>query len=145
MMKILYMLRHIRIVGNDSEIGEEIYDTKLLGFFESEELCKEKIIFYMQKQGFKYYTHDFVIEKVIADIDEYNDISGEFGQYVYFLSHEYYDGQYDNIADIGYYSKYENAKKAEEKYMLKSEFRNHPEGFNIAQYEINQAYWKFGF
>lgn len=139
------MLRHIRIVGNDSETGEEISDTKLLGFFESEKLCKEKILFYIQQPGFKDHVEGFVIEEVTADVDEYNDVPGEFKQYVYFLSHEYYDGQYDNIANIGYYSKLENAKKAEEKYMFNLEFRNHSEGFSIGQYEINQAYWKFGF
>ena len=45
-------------------------------FLSTEKLCKDTILFYQQKPGFKDYPQDFVMEKVEADIDDFNHIPG---------------------------------------------------------------------
>lgn len=144
-MKNVFLLQHKKEVEIEPKTGEVIYNTKLVGFLSTEELCKNTILFYQQKPGFKDYPQDFVMEKVEADVDDFNHIPGEFDQYVYYLTHEYYDGEYDNITNIGYYSTHQMAEEAEHRYRLKAEYSEYPNGFCISKYKIDQTHWCFGF
>lgn len=132
-MKSAYLIQHKRVVEIDVETGEKIHSTCLLGFFSSREKCEELISLYTQLEGFRDYPDDFIIEEVEADIDDFNDEPGEFGSYVYYLSHEWYDGEYDHITDFGYYSTGERAEKAKQQYGLEPEFAEYPEGFCITE------------
>lgn len=145
MAKYVYELRHIRLVQIDKRTGQKIYDTKILGFFSSEEKCEEMISLYLEQPGFKEYPDNFMINEIKADVDAYNDILGEFDTYVYFLSHEWYDGEYDYISYLGYYSDLQKAEEAEQKYCREPELVEHPEGFCIDRYEINRRKWTEGF
>lgn len=144
-MKLVYKLTHERLVEIDPKTGERITNTKLLGFFSSEDKCHEAVDYYLTQMGFKDYPDDFIIEIVEADIDDYNQASGQFGNYVYFLSHEYFDGEYDYISDLGYYSTRQKAKKAMERNLKEPDFLNHKDGFCIDKYLINEKEWQEGF
>ena len=144
-MKCVYKLEHKNCKEIDFETGEEICDTKMLGFFSSKEKCNESIKEYLLQPGFKDYPERFFIEKVYADIDDYNDKVGHFDKYVYYLSHEWYDGEYDYQTHFGYYSSLKKAKKAKEMYKKETEFIKYPDGFDIGKYLINEREWKEGF
>jgi ABC-type dipeptide/oligopeptide/nickel transport system permease subunit len=77
-MRFVFMLQHDRFVEVDKETGELLCDTKLLGFFSSEDKCREAISHYKQQPGFKDHLEGFTFKKVEADIDDYNDIPGTF-------------------------------------------------------------------
>lgn len=141
-MKIIYKFIHKRKVEKN---GTGVYSTKLLGFFSSKKKCEEAKSTYLQQPGFKDYPEDFFIEEVEADCDDYNDECGEFESAVFYLSHEYYNGIYDIVTDLGYYSTYFKAEQSKELYTLEPEFIEHPEGFYIAKYEIDKREWKEGF
>lgn len=145
-MRFVFMLQHDRFVEVDKETGELLCDTKLLGFFSSEDKCGEAISHYKQQPGFKDHLEGFTFKKVEADIDDYNDIPGTFEGYVYFLSHEWYDGEFDYVSYLGYYSKYQGAEEAQKKYCMDDDdYFKHQEGFVIDKYAIDQLEWKEGF
>ena len=144
-MKFVYKLEHKRIAEINDDTGEKIPCTKLLGFFPSEEKCKEIIPLYLDQPGFRDYPDDFIIEKIEADVDDYNGTAGEFNASVFYLSHEYYDGVYDHISHPGYYSTQKLAEQAQQRYQLEPEFIAYPDGFCIAEYKIGKREWKEGF
>lgn len=144
-MQVVYLLKHRRLVDEEIDADENVYDTKLLGFFTSKEKCNEAILFYQEKPGFKDFLTDFQIEEIEADIDDYNDVAGEFDEFVYFLSHEWYDGEYDYVSCLGYYSDAQKAEEAKEKYGCEEEFVKYPEGFCIAKCKIGRMNWTEGF
>ena len=144
-MKFAYKLEHKRTVEIDDKTGEIISCTILLGFFSSEERCKEIIPQYLEQPGFKDYPNDFVIKRVEADVDDFNEIAGEFESSVFYLSHEYYDGEFDHISDLGYYSTQLLAEKAQIKYQVEPDLIGYPDGFCITEYEIDESEWKEGF
>lgn len=144
-MKCVYKLEHKNLKEIDFETEEEICDTKLLGFFSSREECNKSIQKYLMQPGFKEHPDRFFIEKVEADIDDFNDKIGNFDKYVYYLNHEWYDGEYDYQCDIGFYSSLKRAKKAKQMYKQDEAFIDHPEGFGIDKYLINEREWKEGF
>jgi hypothetical protein len=74
-MKCVYKLEHKNCIEIDFETGEEICDTKMLGFFSSKEKCNESIKEYLLQPGFKDYPERFFIEKVYADIDDESDLT----------------------------------------------------------------------
>ena len=78
-------------------------------------------------------------------MDDFNEEAGEFCQYVYYLTHEWYDGEYDYVTTMGCYSSLEKAKEAEQNYRLDPDLVDHPEGFCIDKYEIDKMEWKEGF
>jgi len=144
-VEFVFELGHKRVVEMDRETGEKIHNTKLLGFFSSEEECRNVIPLYLQQPGFKNYPEDFVIKKVEADIDDFNDVIGDFKSLLFYSSHEYYDGEFDYITDLGYYSTYQKAKKSQLKYKREPEFSEHPDGFYIASFKIGRRGWTAGF
>lgn len=144
-MKLVYKLEHKRTIEIDENTGEKISTTKLLGFFSSEKKCNDIILQYLLQPGFKEFPNDFNIEQINANIDKYNDIPDDFNMTVFYLSHEYYDGSFDYISDLGYYSKKTLARKAQEKYQLEPEFAEHPDGFCVSEYKIDEGEWKEGF
>jgi len=144
-MRFAYKLEHKRIAEVDNETGEKIPCTKLLGFFPSEEKCKEIIPLYLNQPGFKDFPDDFVIEKIEADVDDYNKTAGEFDTSVFYLSHEYYDGEYDHISNLGYYSTQKLAEQAKKRYELEPELIAYPDGFCIDECKIGKREWKEGF
>ncbi len=144
-MKYAYKFEHKRLMEVNKETGEKIYNTKLLGFFQSEEECKQLILEYLKQPGFIDCPNDFIVEKVEADVNEFNDIPGEFESSVFYLAHEWYDGEFDYVTDLGYYSTEELAKKAQIRYQLDTNFIEHPEGFCISKYIIGECEWKEGF
>ena len=143
-MDKVYMLKHKLLVEIDEETGEEVCDTSLLGFFSSEDNCENAIASYLEMPGFCEYPDRFFIEEVDADIDYYNDIVGEFEKYVYYLSHEWYDGEYDYVTNVGFYSTRKKANNAMKKYAKSEEFKKHKDGFCIDQYLINEMHWRYG-
>lgn len=139
-MKAAYMLIHSRKV--DSKANSTI----LIGFYSSYENALKVIERYKIIIGFRDYPDDFKIEEWEADIDDYNDVCGEFIDAVFYLSHEYYDGvEYDYITNLGVYSTADKAKEAMEKYKQDKQFAEYPLGFCIAQYEFNTDHWVEGF
>lgn len=144
-MKEVYMLVHKNIIEIDNITGEEICDTKLLGFFSPKEKCREVIKYYLKQPGFKDYPDRFFYERVDANVDNYNDIVGKFDKYVYCLSHECYDGEYDYLTTLGFYSTRKKANSAEKKYRLEPEYLEHQDGFCVGKYKINDMEWKEGF
>ena len=143
-MKEVYELTH-RYVLSVAEDGEEVHETKMLGFFTSNEKIDEAIAHYITQPGFQKHPDDFEICIVEADVDDYNDIPGNFEGKVYYLSHEWYDGEYDYRMDIGYYSTQEKAEAALRLYMEDEELREHPDGFCIDDYALDEMYWTEGF
>lgn len=144
-MKFVYKLEHKRLVEVEDKTREKIHDTKSLGFFKSEEECNEIISLYLDQPGFKDYPDSFFVEKIEADINDFNDISGEFGSSFFQLWHEWYDGEYDHISNLGYYSTKELAEKALINYQLDPEFIDHPDSFDICECEIGLRGWTEGF
>ena len=143
-MRHCYMLFHRRFVEIDKE-RDRIHATILCGFFSSRKKCKETLPEYLKQPGFIDYPDDFHIEKVTANIDDYNKIPGEFEQSVFFLSHEWYDGVYDHITRLGYYSTKKLAENAMKSYGLESDFLEHLDDFNIGEYDIDDREWTEGF
>jgi len=144
-MQFAYELIHSYLVEIDKETGEEARSTNLLGFFETEEKCKEHIPFYVTLEGFCNYPDDFFIEKVTADINDYNDEPGEFDSVVYSLEHEWYDGEYDHCTYLGYYSSREHAEEALLLYQLEPRFRGHLDDFMIYESPIGERGYTCGF
>ena len=144
-MEKVYLLLHRYFVEKCISNGKDIFESKLLGFFSSINKCEEAITFYLEQPGFEEYPDDFVIKEVEANIDDFNDIVGEFNGKVFFLSHEWYDGEYDYISYLGYYSDYGTAKKMKEKYSVETEYLRYPEGFVIDKYVIDKRQWEEGF
>jgi len=64
---------------------------------------------------------------------------------VFYLAHEWYDGEYDYITDIAVYSTLEKAEKALKRLKRHKKFKDHPEGFGIDEYEIDKDHWTEGF
>lgn len=144
-MKFAYKLEHKRTVEIDDKTGEIISSTILLGFFSSEERCKEIIPQYLEQPGFKDYHNGFIVKRAEADVDDFNEIAGEFETSVFYLSHEYYDGEFDHISNLGYYSTKFLAEKAQIKYQVEPDLIGYQDGFCITEYEIDESEWKEGF
>jgi hypothetical protein len=144
-MKTVYMLMHKRISEVNENPEENAYETKLLGFFALEEQCKELIPHYLEQPGFKNYPEDFSIEEIEANVDDYNETPGEFEKSVFYLYHEYYDGTYDYLSQLGYYADEDSAQKALSLYQLEPEYLEYPDGFCIYEYEIGKSEWNEGF
>ena len=143
-MKTVYFLSHYHIVEYDQN-NEEVGDTKHLGFFSSKELCLDAIEFYKTLEGFRDYPDGFVIDRKRVDVNDFNNVSSHYTDKVYQLTHEWYDGEYDYISELGCYSTYEKAKIAQSLYENEEEFEEHKEGFCIDECRINQRDWIEGF
>lgn len=143
-MNKTYMLVHKRIVESHAD-GENIYSTMLLGFFSSKIKSKEAIQFYLNLPGYKDYPNDFKIKAVYADVDDFSSVVGNFNESVFHLSHEYSDGEYDYISDLGFYSSNEKAVAAMVRYKTKGCYIKYPQGFSIDEYRINDMEWTEGF
>jgi len=143
-MQEVYELKH-RYVLSVADDGEEVHETKQLGFFTSDEKIDEAIAQYITQSGFQKHPDDFEIYIVEADVDDYNDTPGNFDGKVYYLAHEWYDGEYDYVTDIGYYSTQEKAEAALRLYMEDEELREHPDGFSIDEYDLDKMHWTEGF
>lgn len=144
-MKCVFQLEHKRFCEMDENTGEKIFDTKMLGFFSSLQKCDEVIRYYVTQPGFCEYPEDFYIEEIEANVDDFHDKAGMFRKYVYYLTHEWYDGEYDIVTTFGCYSSMKKAKAAEIQYRLEPDFAEHSEGFCIDKYEIDKMEWKEGF
>lgn len=142
-MKKAYELLHRHVVEIADD--EEVCDTKLLGLFSTEEKCQEAIKHYTTQPGFEAYPDCFEINVIEADVDEYNDEVGEFSETVYLLSHEWYDGEYDYITYIGYYSTREKAEKVLALFENNERFIEHQDGFDISVYNFDEMMWEEGF
>lgn len=70
-MKYVYMLEHSRKVDSD------IYESKLLGFFSTNEKAVQAISKYRTVIGFRDYPNDFEIKKFRVDYNLYNFITKE--------------------------------------------------------------------
>lgn len=144
-MQFVYELKHKNFKEIDEETGEKIFDSKLLGFLSSQQKCEQAISFYLKLPGFKEVPEGFTIDEVEADIDEFNDIPGSFKRYVYYLAHEWYDGCYDYVSSLGYYSTRKKAEEGKIKYRCQPELMAHQDGFCIVAYEIDRLEWREGF
>lgn len=70
-MIYVYKLEHNKKVELDLD-GKWIMDTKMIGFFSSEEKCQQVINHYKTIEGFKEYPNDFMIEKITVDFDDFD-------------------------------------------------------------------------
>ncbi len=139
-MRKVYMLKHSR------PMGEDAWSTELIGFYSPISKAEETIEKFKNITGFHDYPDDFVIEEWDVDIDDFNDIAGDYTGSVFYLAHEYYDGtEFDYITDLGVYSRFKKAKRAKAKYKMISKFIAYPDGFSIDEYEINKEHWTEGF
>ncbi len=135
---------HRIIVDIDIQTGENIYSTCLLGFFSTKAKCNELIKYYLKQPGFKDFPDNFVINSVILN-EDFNNTLHEFNKKIFFLSHEWYDGVYDHVSYLGYYSTRKLAEKAMDKYKNEPEFVERLDGFNIDEYEMDEGCWLKGF
>lgn len=140
-MKSVIMLRHSRL------ITEGAYDTKLIGCYSSLKNVKEVIKRYKKIEGFKDYPNDFNIETIEADINDFNNMCGEFNDNVVFrLVHEYYDGvEFDYVTELGIYSTIGKANEAQKKYSEQEILKDYPDGFCIDEIKVDFDYWSSGF
>lgn len=139
-LKVIYMLTHSR------SVEEDVHDTKLIGFYSSRQNAEKVIKRYKSITGFCDYPEDFVIEEWEANVDDFNDICGDFKYTVFYLAHEYYDGvEYDYVTDIGVYSTLKKAERAMSKYRKLPQFKEYTDGFSIDEYEIDKDHWTEGF
>jgi uncharacterized protein YdaU (DUF1376 family) len=66
--------------------------------------------------------------------------------YIYLLSHDYETPtSLDNGALLGIYASEADARKAKEQLVLMPGFNEHPNGFHIDRYKINEDHWTAGF
>ena len=72
-------------------------------------------------------------------------LSGNNNANVYFLCHEFFDGEYDIVTDIAVYSTYQKAAEAIERLKKIPKFIDHPDSFEIGEVEIDKDYWQEGF
>lgn len=135
---------HKRWIETD-ENGDEISSGKLLGFFSSQSECENAKREYIKQPGFRDYPDCFIVEKVYADVDDYNDDVGDFDGHVYYLAHEWFDGTYDHITEFGCYSTEDKAKQAQKTYQFDADLIDHPNGWSIDDYVINKRWWTEGF
>ena len=144
-MRFAYQLLHKHFIELDEETGDEICDTKFLGVFSSRKKCKEVIPYYIQQPGFCDHPKRFFIERIEADVNDFNDTPGEFSSVVYTLEHEWYDGEYDHVTKLGYYSSQEKAEAAQADYASDPDLKDHPDDFMIGKCVIDRMEWKEGF
>ena len=144
-MKTVYKLEHCILLEYDVD-GTEVRDTKTLGFFTSKSVCLDAKEFYLTLDGFKDFPDGFTIKRIRVDVNDYNNVSNHHdNQKVYQLSHEWYDGEYDYITELGCYSSYEKALLSKTLYENDDIFKNHKEGFSIDECTLNRKGWIFGF
>ena len=67
-MKYVYMLEHSR------KVEEDVYDSKLLGFFSTKEKAEQAILEYRPVIGFRDYPDGFKIEIFKVDFDNFDFI-----------------------------------------------------------------------
>lgn len=136
-VKHVYKLKHKRWV---EDIYENVTSTIFIGFFSAPKKAKETIQKYKQFEGFKDYPDNFIIEEIELDFDDGTLMK------VYWLTHSYEDEEgYDIVTDIAVYSSREKAEEDLQKVKDLDKFREHPEGFYIGSYEVDQTYWEGGF
>lgn len=143
-MERVYLLTHSRFLFEE-ELSEQEEIKKFLGFFSSEQKCKDAVDHYLMQAGFEKYPGGFSVEEIFANIDEYNTIVGEFKKSVFFLIHEYFDGRYEYLTEIGCYENIELANAAKEIYKYDLDLKDYPEGFRIEEYFIDHMEWEEGF
>lgn len=64
---------------------------------------------------------------------------------VYCLEHSYEEGEIDIVTEIAVYSTKEKAEEALAKFKLHPKFRDHPDGFYLNEYKLNECEWQEGF
>lgn len=137
---MVLMLKHSR------KLDEDASSTILIGFYSSRKRVLDVIKKYRRVTGFCDYPDAFEVEEWEVDVDDYNEVSCDYKESIFYLSHEYYDGaMYDYLTDIGVYSSLEKAKNALRTYQKLPIFKEHSEGFVIDEYEINKDHWTEGF
>ena len=67
-------------------------------------------------------------------------------EYVYELSHYYeLENGDDLVTDIAVYSTLQKAEAARERLKNHPKFKDHPDGFCISEYKLNEMFWTEGF
>ena len=81
-------------------------------------------LFDMLTSRMNMYEYSFEYLIIHFNADDYNDSVGEFDVSVFYLSHEYYNGKYDIISDLGYYSTRKSAEDSLSRYLIENEYNN---------------------
>ena len=68
-MKSIYILFHKVLLKSEND--EDIYDSKIIGYFSSRELAEKTENEYKHLQGFKDYPDNFFIQEYIVNKDYY--------------------------------------------------------------------------
>ena len=98
---------------------------------------------YKNIAGFMDYPDDFVIREMDVKMSFFR--KKQKIKFVYFLQHEYSIGVADFVTEIGAFSSYFGALKAQIKAMCSDKFKKYPKGFTIDKCEINEDNWTEGF
>ena len=102
-------------------------------------LAEEKIKEYQNKKGFENYPNNFKIEKLKI-------YAPSKASKFYELWHEYMDKNgYDVITPIGVYGTFEEALAMKTKSLFYSKYKEHPNGFEIAEIKLDLDGWTEGF
>lgn len=64
---------------------------------------------------------------------------------VYVVQHSYEDGTHEDVKFIGVFDSKKLAEDAVAELRVTSGFRDHPNGFSIDTYTLNEAWWHEGF
>ena len=101
--------------------------------------AEEKIKEYQNKKGFENYPNNFKIEKLKI-------YAPSKASKFYELWHEYMDKNgYDVITPIGVYGTFEEALAMKTKSLFYSKYKEHPNGFEIAEIKLDLDGWTEGF
>lgn len=114
-------------------------DIKLIGYFKKKQECQRVIEILIAKPGFNLPNAKFKIHKV--------HIIGRVSNpsIVYRLTHEFFDGQYDYISEIGIFAQKEKAENKMNKLCKRRKFKINPKGFSIDEVSVGQTGWREGF
>ena len=136
-MVYIYKLIHSHIVDKINNVP--ISDSKTIRYYSTKKKAEEKIKEYQNKKGFENYPNNFKIEKLKIYAPSK---SSKF----YELWHEYMDKNgYDVITPIGVYGTFEEALAMKTKSLFYSKYKEHPNGFEIAEIKLDLDGWTEGF
>ncbi len=139
---IIYQLEHSRLVACD-----DIYDTKLIGFFLTRDDTARVIEEYRQYVGFRDYPQDFrVCEMPLNAQFPRQRISLPCNVYYLFYWKENVQTDVDYMQDIGVFSSRERAVKAKEQWVTAHACDKSEENcLYIERYKVGQCFWREGF
>lgn len=131
----IYKLTHKRKLNVDDS-----YDTKLLGFYSSEDKARAVMELYKAFEGFRDFPDGFVIDDYEIDKKLRNGASLYFVQYA--IDEE---ADYETVHELGVYCTRGKAQSAMDAFKLAEFYMEGKGNFYIQKYKMDQNYWDGGF